>query len=214
MNKDLNRTPIIERVHLIEIPDYALPELQVLSADIPDEMLKYHLQKAMREFTKRARTQIRNVTVQLQDCVNEYPMDLPEGEEFISFQQVSRHARDPAAMTTECGGYQLSWDVPSCTVVCECPPQCIVPVRFKVATAPSVTSCKVDEKIFSRNLDTLIHGAKSYLYAMSGEEVTWANASLAQFHDLKFGNGITSAQVDKMTGHASGRFKMQTRRIL
>lgn len=211
---DLNQIPTIEQVDCFEIPDDCLAELQVISADIPDDMLKYYLRKAMEEFAERSRIQLRNITVNLQPCVCNYPITLPCSEEFISFQQPSMRPMQPAETSTECGGYQFSWDVPSCTLVVTPEPKCTESVKLLVATAPSIESCLVDRKLFTRYFRTLVHGAKSYLHIMTGEEVTWTNPGLAQFHDLKFQNGITAATTDKIIGHASGPFTMRHRRIM
>lgn len=211
----LAHIPWIEPVDCFEVPDDCLAELQVISADIPNDMLKYYLRKAMQEFTDRSRIQIRNITINLQACVCDYPITLPHGEEFLSFQRRSLRPMQPHETTTECGGYQFSWDVPSCTVSVAPAPRCQGPVKLQVATAPSIESCLVDRKIFTRHLRTLIHGAKSYLFLMSpNDEVTWANAGLGQYHELKFSAGIAAAATDKILGHSTGPYVMQHRRIV
>lgn len=214
MTVALDQIPCIEQVDCYEIPDDCLAELQVINADIPNDMLKYFLRKAMVEFADRSRTQLRNVTIDLQNCVCNYPITLPCGEEFLSFQRRSIRPMQQSETTTECGGYQFSWDVPSCTVVVAPTPTCTESVKLLVATAPSIESCLVDKKLFTRHFRTLMHGAKSYLHMMSGEEVTWTNPGLAQFHDLKFSAGIAAAATDKIIGHAVGPFVMPHRRIL
>lgn len=199
---------------LIEIPDTALPELQIISADIPTAMHKYQLQKAMREFMRRSRIQIRTVCFQLTCGVTEYQLELPDQEEFISFQRSNGPGRTDAGGITECGGFRLSWDVSTCNVSVHPEPNCAGTACVRIATTPSLESCQVDRKLFSRYSDALISGAKSYLYAMDGENVTWFNPSLAQYHELKFSSHITDAATDKMTGHGAGPFTMKSRRMV
>lgn len=204
----------IEPVHLEEVGDWALPELQVVSSDAPDAMLKHYLRRAMREFTRRARVQIRYITLNLQECVDTYQVNLPQGEEFVSFQRGARYGESHAGGLTECGGYQLSWDVSSCNVKVHPEPRCAGPVRFKVATSPSVDSCLVDATLFRRYFDALLFGAKGYLYGTPGENVTWFNPTVAQYNELRFNNAITAAGIDKITGYSSGPFTIKSRKIV
>jgi len=131
----LDAIPWIEPVDCYEIPDDCLAEFQVINPDIPNDMIKYQLRKAMQEFAERSRIQIRNVTIQVQPCVCDYPINLPHGEEFLSFQRQSQRTNRPAETTTECGSYQFHWDVPSCTVTVAPAPTCIEPVKLMIATA-------------------------------------------------------------------------------
>lgn len=212
--QEVDGIPWLEELRLTEVPDAILPELQLIHSDIPTEMLKSFVRKAARRFAERSRTQLRYITLDLQDCVTDYPVKIPDDEKFISFQRRTRTMVPASGARTECGRYWVSWVVPSCTIRVEPKPTCSEPVKVLVATAPSPTSCLVDHKLLTDNWDTILEGAKAYLYSLSGEHVDFANPGLAQYHEQKFTAGITSAGIDKITGRSAGPFKRVTRRIV
>ena len=209
----LERIPPIDETACMEIAQGSLPELAMISSDIPHEMLAYQVRKAMREFTDRSRTQLRKVEIQLTPCVKEYKITLPCGEEFVSFQEDHRHNGLKSSIT-QFGRYQVKWDVSTCHVEVSPDPCDDVPIRISVATKPSIESCLVDAKLYHRYYDTLMYGAKSYLYAMTGDDVEWANGTLAAFNDQKFQAGITAAATDKILDYHSGPFNLPAPRVI
>ena len=207
---NLDSRPTIDEVTLGDIPSVFFSEIGILSTDILEPMAKYYVMQAVAEFAERSRTQLRKVQVCTECGVESYKLDLPEGERFVSFQD----SLGINSGVTNCGSYRYTWLASSEQIVSSPKPQRSECLEIVVATAPKLGSCEVDTRIIMDNYRTILHGVKSYLYAMKGENVTWGDGSLTTFHDQKFQAGIVSASIDKVVGHHSGPFKHNARGVV
>lgn len=208
-----NDVPEIEEITQIGL-DQFLSELQIISSDIPDDMLKFYLRKAIRDFSKRSNNLLRKVKIHLQPCVKEYPICLPEGEEFNSLQRPRDRQREVGCYT-ECGRYYVSWSVPLQKFVVGRPdPKTTTDVYVMVSTTLNKEACVVDSAFMNAYYDDIIHGAKAELFALNGENVTWTNLKLADYHNKAFSERITAAGLKRLLGGSTGTVALKPRRTM
>jgi len=208
-----NEIPEISNVVQVESDGY-LAELQLLSSEIPNAMLEFYLRKAAGEFAKRSKTLLRRVKIKLQPCVTDYPVDLPEGELFDTFQG-KRDNRFGVGSYTVCGRYYVQWNVPSQSFVVGTPePKEATDVFIIVATTLNRDGCKMDQSFLDRYHSDIVPGALSHLYSMKGEGIKWTDLRLAQYHERLFSNKITAAGIDRLNGRSSGRIQLKPMRTM
>ena len=64
----------------------------------------------------------------------------------------------------------------------------------RVSVKPLLTATTINDVLVNKYSELFIHGALAYLYAVPRKP--WTDASLAQYHDLRFRDGLPSARAE------------------
>lgn len=196
--------------------DLFLPELQLAFDSLPDEIIANYVREIAIRFCDR--TQI----VQ-QDLVVDFQCGVPDLilEPMCGMQIVSIIRYDTAAACGDYYSFGNGRDRSSCDAGLPrfVPPAILrLPVspsqdrsgalQIRVGVAPDREACEIPRTLYQRYHETIIAGVKSELYTIK----PYVDAALATRFERIFNNGVTAANIDRLTNFHRGPVQMRSRK--
>ncbi len=210
-------TVVYESYPKIDIREF-LPELTFEFSEMPESGIPFFLLRAVQRMARTGNILRRTATIHAQNCVENYliePTDCMDIVAIMNIQMFSRgccmgvHRLTHEPQCTPCGIY--SWyEEPNVIHISPARDCDVFKVTFSVA--PTQDACEVDRKLYTNFYDTVIAGAKFYLYSMMDKP--WSSVNRAQEYERRFLSGIRVAALETLTGGQRGGFRATRMRVL
>lgn len=194
-------------------------ELQFDMPDLDHNAMPHYLRRSAIRMAQVGKLMWRTVEIRTYRCVDNYLVEPPDCVDIVSVLRVKNI----------CGGCcgevirKLS-DMPQCfrcgtrswfkspNMIFFSPALSNNVFEVTVAVAPKSDACEIDTELATKYFDTLILGAKSYLYDLSDKP--WSNRTKAQELKERFEKSLRAAAADKFMEGQSGVLHGPGRRIM
>lgn len=209
---------------MIDLPDTIalsefVPEVAVVAAGAPADMLESYIRQSAIDFTTRAQVLMRDSVIDLQAGVDEYPIRVSPDEQIVSMQYMGpeRSACDcppysACGVPARCGGV-ATFKAPDRVILSQRPiSDAPSALWVRVSVAPSRDACSIDRVLYDRYHEGVVNGALARVLLLKG--MPWFDAALATFHRRLAGDAISAAGLDRLTRGERGPFKMKPRRVV
>lgn len=202
---------------LIPLSDF-LPEVAVMVDGAPSDMVESYIRQSAIDLAVRSQVLIRDVQIDVQAGVDEYPVRVGDQERVESLQYMGRKPgacdcpyRSPCGVPLMCGG-TAQFKAPDRVFISPKPKQDRKQALWvRVAVAPTRDACEVDRMLYEKYHEAVVNGALARMLVIKG--MPWYDAALSTFYRDSAARDITAAGVDRLTGGRRGPFKMRGRRF-
>lgn len=193
-----------------------VPELAFEFSELAEEAIPNYILRAITRMANIGNILRRSATIHTQSCVTNYKLEPPDCMDIVAIMdicqikggccgRVERLTHEPCCLS--CGS--TSWFEFPDTVYINAG-GCNNVYRVTMSVAPTFNACEIDKILLTKYYDTVLAGAKSYIYAMTDKP--WSSVGRAQEFKLDFERGIRSAAIDTMLGGQRGVIKLKRAR--
>lgn len=203
---------------MVPLHEFA-PEIMISTEGAPQDMVENYILHAAIDFAMRSQVLIRDVALDLQGGVEEYPVRVDERERVVSLQYMGRKRgacdcpyRAICGVPLKCGAV-AQFVSPDRVVVTPAPKSDQEQgLWVRVAVTPARDACEVDRRLYDDYHEGIVSGALARLLLLKG--MPWYDAALSTFHRKLADNATTAAGIDRLTAGRRGPFRMNVRRIV
>jgi hypothetical protein len=181
---------------------------------VPPEIGVFHLRKATIELCERSHIWRHTVTLDAQEGVGDYPIEVPAGTRLVAISQIRIGGcclsvnRQGFCSGCACHGFRIDGD------------RIIIPphnqdeeqaIMIQTAIKPLQDACDLDDDLYEDWAETIADGAASRCFAMP--KSSWTSAALATYYTKRFNAGITRAKNSRVMQRATGPLLMRGARF-
>ncbi|MFV0512497.1 MAG: hypothetical protein ACK5MY_02505 [Jhaorihella sp.] len=175
--------------------DEFIPYVAVQADGVPASVIGHAVRLSAIEFAQRTKVIRRTMYVDLQQCVQYYPLLHDDCYQIMLIDQVCKGFTTLKPTTIECcmaGGCWYAYERPNALYI-GLIPDCDLKrgLELRVVTTPGQDSCFIDEWVYQQHAETIAQGALYRILKMADEE--WFQPSMASVAAREFNNGVTRA---------------------
>lgn len=208
---------IFEAYEKVPLTEFT-PELAFEFTDLRDEAIPNYVLRAITRMTNVGNVLNRTAIIHTQPCVDNYLLEPPDCVDIVAIMSVcqidgNRCGKIERVTNTPCRlpcGATTWFEYPNTIFIKT--NGCFNIYRVQMSVAPTFDACEVDRILLTKYYDTVLAGAKYYIYSMVNKP--WSSVNRAQEVKLDFERGIRSAAIDNLTGGQRGFIRLRGARHL
>lgn len=198
-----------------------IPELAFEFTEMPEDAFAHFILRAINKLARDGKVLRRSAVIEGQQCVETYLLEPEDCTELVAVLSVCRGRAGcgcapvslPRLTGAPCAlpcGTHVWVELPN--VLHVQPVHCGDVFHVAMCVAPTYDACEVDRILLTNYYDTVMHGVRSYLYAMAGKP--WSSAERSTLSETRFIHGIRAAAVETMMGGQRGALRAKRPRVL
>lgn len=203
---------IFEAYDKVSLTEF-VPELAFEFSDLSEEAIPHYILRAITRMANMGNILRRTAIIHTQSCVDNYLLEPPDCMDVVAIMgicqidgsrcgNVERLTHEPCRLS--CGA--TSWFEYPNTIFIRTN-GCFNIYRVTMSVAPRFDACEVDKMLLTKYYDTILAGAKSYIYAMTDKP--WSSVGRAQEFKQEFERGVRGAAIDTMMGGQRGVIRIR-----
>lgn len=182
--------------------------------NVPPEIGVFQLRKALIEFCERSHVWQHTLSIDAQEGVSDYPIEVPAGARFIAVSEIEVNGCRMRAdgrdfrIACACRGLRVEDETLWVTSQNQDEEQAIL---VRVAVKPTQEACEFPEFLYQDWSDVIVDGAASRCFTIP--KSSWTSAALATFYTKRFLVGITRAKNARVMRKVTGPLRMRGERF-